>query len=96
MKVDKSTSTQVQDVAVQAQGPAELAQRATKPRPIAKKCRGRKMTAGKATQMEKPSTSEVAIQVRKDELYPLMGPQTYPSSPMDSSDDEFYFVLPED
>ncbi|KAL7297227.1 hypothetical protein TKK_0009632 [Trichogramma kaykai] len=114
MKVYKSTSTQAHDVAVQVQGPAELAQRTwvvhrpplppgprgiiirTKPRPLAKKCRGRKMQAGKATQTEKPSTSEAAIQVRREELYPLMGPQTYPPSPMDSSDDEFSFILPED
>ncbi|KAL7289493.1 hypothetical protein TKK_0016680 [Trichogramma kaykai] len=114
MKVDKSTTTQTHDVAIQAQGPAELAQRAwvvhkpplpsgprglivkTKPRQIAKKCRGKKMPAGQVTETEKPFTSEVAIQVRREELIPLMGPQVDPPSPWDSSDDESYFVLPED
>uniref|UniRef100_A0ABD2X1G1 Uncharacterized protein n=1 Tax=Trichogramma kaykai TaxID=54128 RepID=A0ABD2X1G1_9HYME len=114
MKVNKATSTQAHDVAVQAQGPAELAQRAwvidrpplppgprglivrTRPRRIGKKYRGKKMPKGKASQTERPSTSEVAIQVRREELMPLMGPQVYPPSPWDSSDDEFFFVLPED
>ncbi|KAL7290928.1 hypothetical protein TKK_0015655 [Trichogramma kaykai] len=113
-KVDKSTNTQAHDVAIQAQGPAELAQRAwvvnkpplpsgprglivrTKPRRIGKKRRGKKMPNGKATQTEKPFTSEAAVQVRREELMPLMGPQVYPPSPGDSSDDEFFFVLPED